>query len=281
MLHEWIGRHARGLAGHRSGGEVPLQRREHVRRECPDRGGEQRHVHDRRLTGSLASVERAGDAEGELHRAVPVAEATALIDRSFERRRRQRGAEPAPGPVGSGVVGGLVGVGPAHAVAVAARVDDLGVDRADVVDVEPELRERRRQEVRDEHVRGLDQAQQQVAALGGRDVEADAALAAVVHLHRLVHSARREAEDALAHEAAVAVTGDGVLDLDHVGTPVGEQRAARGHEHELGELDDTDAFEDGHGRCGDGHGFPTARCFTCWNDRIPSTPRSRPMPLCL
>ena len=166
-------------------------------------------------------------------------------------------------------------------MAVPAGIDDLGVDRAEVVDTEAQLRERRRQEVRDEDVRRVDQAQQQVATLGGSDVEADAPLAAVVHLHRLVHPARAEPEDALAHEAAVAITGDRVLDLDHVGAPVGEQRAACGHEHELRELDDTDAFEDGHRRPGHGHGLPTERCFTCWKERIPSTPRSRPMPLCL
>ena len=122
----------------------------------------------------------------------------------------------------------------------------LRIDGSEVVDVDAPLRERRRQEVRDEHVGRLDQAKQQIATLGRSDVEADAALAAVVHLHRLIHAARREPEDALAHEAAVPVTRDRVLDLDHVGAPVGEQRAARGHEHELGELDDTHALEHRH-----------------------------------
>ena len=79
-----IERHACGLTGYWSGSEVPLQRREHVRCQRPDRGGEQRHVYDRRLTGALASVERAGDAEGELHRGVPVAETATLVDRSLE-----------------------------------------------------------------------------------------------------------------------------------------------------------------------------------------------------
>ena len=122
----------------------------------------------------------------------------------------------------------------------------------------PKLREGRRQEVGEEHVGRLDEAEQQVAAFGRRDVEADAPLPAVVHLHRLVHAARADLQDPLAREAAVAVAGDGVLDLDHVGTPVGEQRAARGDEDELRELDDANAVEDRHRRRGGTHGLATA-----------------------
>ena len=92
---------------------------------------------------------------------------------------------------------------------------------------------------------------------------------------------RADLQDPLAREAAVAVAGDGVLDLDHVGTPVGEQRAARGDEDELRELDDANAVEDRHRRRGGTHGLATERCLTCWKARMPSTPRSRPMPLCL
>ena len=43
-------------------------------------------------------------------------------------------------------------------------------------------------------------------------------------------------------DAALRVAGDGVLDLDHVGTPVGQHRTGRGREGELRHLEDAHAF---------------------------------------
>ena len=270
-----VRRHPRDLVGRGCGGKVTLQRRQHVGAERPHRAREQRHVDDRRLTRLRAPEQRAGDPERELHARVAVAEPAALVDGPVERRGRQGGTEAAPRPERGRVVGGLVGVGPSHAEPVAPRVDEPGVDGAQLVDTEPEAVERVGEEVGEEHVGGADEPEQQLAPLVRAHVEADAALATVRELHRLVHAAVGDPQDPLAHEAAVAVAGDGVLDLDDVGAPVGEQRARHGDEEELRELHDAHAVEHRHRRrahCG----LPMLRCLTCWKARMPSTPRSRP-----
>ena len=49
-------------------------------------------------------------------------------------------------------------------------------------------------------------------------------------------------ESAHVDEAALGVAAHRVLDLDDVGTPVGEDRPRRGHERELGHLEDANAL---------------------------------------
>ena len=98
------------------------------------------------------------------------------------------------------------------------------------------------QEVGEEHV-GL--AHELVAAPrappGMLEREADAALAPVGVLHERLERARGRAAGADV-QAALGVAGDGVLDLDDVGAPVGEHRAGRGREGELRHLDDLHAL---------------------------------------
>jgi len=82
------------------------------------------------------------------------------------------------------------------------------------------------QEVGEEHVGGLHQLHEDGVGVGVLEGEADAALAAVRVLHQRLERAVRRAAGSEA-EAALRVAGLGVLDLDHVGAPVGEDRAGR------------------------------------------------------
>ena len=82
---------------------------------------------------------------------------------------------------------------------------------------------------------------QDVQRLGPLQRQADAALPAVGVLHQGREGA---APDRHAHhraEAALGVTPLCVLDFDHVGAPIRQDRAGRGHERELGDLEDTHA----------------------------------------
>ena len=82
-----------------------------------------------------------------------------------------------------------------------------------------------------------------------REVEAEALLAPVGVLEQHVDAAA-ERHGAARREAAHGVAALDVLDLDHLGAPVGEQRRRRGHEGVLGHLEDADALH----HCG--HGSP-------------------------
>ena len=53
---------------------------------------------------------------------------------------------------------------------------------------------------------------------------------------------RVELDAAHVEEAALGIAAHGMLDLDDVGAPVGQDRAGRGHERELRHLEDPDAL---------------------------------------
>jgi len=101
--------------------------------------------------------------------------------------------------------------------------------------------EHRRQEVGQEHVRGLDQLQQDGSPLVSLEIDGHAALVAVDHLHGVVDRRRAGAGK---DETAIAVATLGMLDLDDLGTPVRQQCARHRDEDPLRELDDTDTAED-------------------------------------
>ena len=159
------------------------------------------------------------------------------------------GAGGADGHAGAGpererVVGALVGVGPARALAVPADVDDLLVVRADVVDLDVQLLQHARELVGEEHVGRRDELVQDREAVGRREVEAEALLAAVGVLEQRVHVVAHVGDDAGGREAAHGVAPFDVLDLDDLRTPVGEERRRRRHEGVLGDLEDADALHD-------------------------------------
>ena len=138
---------------------------------------------------------------------------------------RGRGAAPERGHV----VTAAVGLGAARAERAAARVDDLRVHGAHVVDLDAELPAGGGQQRREEHVGAANQIVEHLATRVGADVDADAALAAVrvleVHVDVGVGHER-----AGAHQAALRIAGHGVFDLDHVRAPVGQHAAGRGDE---------------------------------------------------
>ena len=82
------------------------------------------------------------------------------------------------------------------------------------------------------------------------------------------------------HEAALRIAGDGVLDLDHVGAPVGQHGARRGDEAVHGDLEDADARQRGR-PFNLAHAITVAKVLRSMNSSSPATPISRPMPDCL
>ena len=104
-----------------------------------------------------------------------------------------------------------------------------------------ELLARVGQEAGQEHVRRLGQLVQDLAAAFRREIDPEAALAPVRLLPHEVEADRRQ--QARGDEAALRIARHRVLDLDHVGAPVGEHAARRRHEPPLRDLENTHAFE--------------------------------------
>ncbi len=220
---------------------VATERGEDVGGQRPHRGREQRHVDDRAPPGPLPLEQRGRHAEGEGHRAVAIPHRTPLVDRVVAVRRGQDVGQSPAGPEGRGVVAGPVGVGAPDAVAVTARVDEARVALGHRRGIEAQAPEGAGPQARQENVGRLEQPVQYGAAVVVLDVERKRLLARVGQRHRQVH-ALALAPDALRGQPAVGVATRG-LDVDDVGTPVGEQCAGDRHEHPLGQLDDAHARE--------------------------------------
>jgi hypothetical protein len=118
-------------------------------------------------------------------------------------------------------------VSAAPAVRGAGREDDPRVHGPDVIHVDMQLLSLIGQEVGQEDVGRLGQAQQQFVTLGGFHVEPDTALAPVGQLDHVGHAAERD--EPRGHQAALRVSGLGVLHLDHVRAPLGQDRARHRH----------------------------------------------------
>src|SRR5262249_35065664 len=214
-----------------------------VGREDPHRRAEQRDVDHGRHAGALAAEERRRDATGHRHATRRVAEGGALHDRRGGARRREGMRDAAARPERRRVVATLLGIGAGRALAMPAHVDDPQVDGPDGLHVDAELAACLGQEVGEEDVGGLDEPDQHVAPLRVADVDADAALPAVRLLHHEVDAAG-VGEEAGGHQAPLRVAGDGMLDFDDVGAPVGQHRPGRRHEPPLRDLDDAHPRED-------------------------------------
>src|SRR5207244_5613912 len=103
------------------------------------------------------------------------------------------------------VVATAGGIGSASAPSRTSDVDDVGVVRTDVVDVDAEALADARPLVGEEDVRDRREAVEDGAPFVGAEVEADAALPAVGVLEQDVHHARK-IHDAGAGKAAHRVT---------------------------------------------------------------------------
>ena len=194
------------------------------------------------LAGAFAMKQRRRDTAGDVHPADRIAERrNALRQRAAEFLGCQRVAHAAARPERGAVESAGVAFGSLVAVGAAARVDDVRVGRADVLDVELVLLPLRGHVVGQEHVGGLGDLVEDFLAAGCGHVDADAALAAVGMLDQRV-PVRIQLEAAHVDEAALGVAAHRVLDLDDVRAPVGEDRSGRRNERELRNLEDANAL---------------------------------------
>ncbi len=220
-----------GVLGDRDG----AAHRPHGRRQ-------ERHVDHLGVAGALPVQERGGDAAGDGHGADRVAErGPGLVDRLGEVGGSHRVGDAGAGPEPERVVPAGVGVGAAVAVARAAHVDDVRVVGPDVVGIDLQLGSDAGHLVGEEDVGDGGEPVEDVAPGGVGEVEPEALLAPVRVLHEHGHLAV-EPGDAGRRQPTRGVAAGDVLDLDHLGTPVGEDAGRGGHEGVLGDLEDADAF---------------------------------------
>src|SRR5690606_13830686 len=142
------------------------------------------------------------------------------------------------------VVPAALGLGAALAVGRAAHVDDVRVGGADVVDVDAELAADGGQEVGQEDVRLRDQPEQYLPAAGRGHVQPHALLTAVGNLDHVVHPTAAGHQPG-ADQPALRVPGLGMLDLDDLGAPLGQDGAGHRHVRPGRDLDDLHTVQDG------------------------------------
>jgi hypothetical protein len=143
-------------------------------------------------------------------------------------------------PVRARVVSAAPGVGTAGTERRTAYVDQRRVVRADVVDVEVKAAASVGPKVHHEHVGRLEQPRQHGASFRVLEIDAQRALAAVGGLEERIHASVHVVQTR-GHEAAVRVTGQRVLDLQHLGPPLGEHGALHRDEDVRRDLDDPHA----------------------------------------
>ena len=208
----------------------------------PPGRAQQGHVDLHRLAGALAMKQRRRDSARDVHPADRVAERRdALRQRATQLLGGQRMAHAAARPERSAVEAAGVPSGSLVAVGAAARVDDVRVHRANVLDVELVLLTLCGHVVRQEHVGGLGDLVQHFLSTGGGHVDADAAFTAIGMLDQRV-PVRVELEPAHVDETALGVATHRVLHLDDVCAPIGEDRPRRRHERELRDFEDPNAL---------------------------------------
>ena len=133
------------------------------------------------------------------------------------------------------VHGRVVAVGAIAPIARGGRVDEPREARLQRIPAQAQPVHHAGPEILHQHVGGLQQAQQQRAALFGFQVERDGALVGVEHGER-----QRRAARTLAVAQAVAFER---LDLDHVGARHGQQERAIGTGIDARQIDDANTAE--------------------------------------
>ena len=232
------------LAGSGTPGHVQLERQGDGRAHGPHADTEQGDVERQRLTCPLPVEQRAEDAAGDGHAAdgVPVARTRLPGEIVDVGGRRPHGAA-GPAPVTQEVVAATVRLGPALAGTGAGHVDDVGVVGLDVLELDVQLLPDGGHLVGQEDVARGGQAVDQVEAFWLADVDADALLAPVGVLEQHVHGPHG-GHDAGGGESTHGVAALGVLDLDDLGAPVGQDGGRRRHEGVLGDLEDANTLHD-------------------------------------
>ena len=235
---------AAAAAGTGAPGHVELERQGDGRAHGPHAHAEQRDVERQGLTRALPVEEGAEDAAGDGHAAdgVPVAR-PGLPGEVVDVGGRGAHGAPGPAPVAQEVVAAAVGFGPALAGARPGHVDDVGVVGLDVLELDVQLLPDGGHLVGQEDVARRGQAVDQVEALRRADVDADALLAPVGVLEQHVDGAHG-GHDTAGGQSTHGVAPLGVLDLDDLGTPVGQDGGRGRHEGVLGDLEDANTLHD-------------------------------------
>src|SRR4026209_2126259 len=203
------------------------------RREA-DRGLQQRALDLLAPSGPLALVERGQHALG-----APPAGAQ-LADWKAPPGGRPVGlagdVHDAPHALGDEIEAALLAIGPVGAEAGELRVDEPRIGGAERLPAEPGAVHHRRAVVLHEHVGGDDQLREDLAAARALVVEGEALLVAVDVAEVRVALA------AVAH-AARGVARARALQLDHLGSHVGQDHGAEGPRHVLGQVEHLHAVE--------------------------------------
>ena len=173
-------------------------------------------------TGSLP-IKKGGRHRGGCRHAGGVVAHPAPLKRGVAARGGQQAGDARAGPEGGDVVGGPVGVGTLGAVAGDQAVDETGEPFADRRVVQAEALEGADPQVGDEYVGAGQQVHGNCQALFGTEVHGDAPLGAVVHLEDRV-GGHIATQHPLEQAARIPRRR---LDLDHVGTPVGQNAPSR------------------------------------------------------
>ena len=120
-------------------------------------------------------------------------------------------------------------------------VDDIGIGRPDVLDVDLHFLARTRQEIGQENIRLPGEFIEELATFRMDEIDPDAALAAVGVLHQKVD---RPGVVLAAHlqQPTLAVSTFGVLHLQHIRTPVRQDRTRCRNEGKLSHLQHSNAF---------------------------------------
>src|ERR1700684_4139143 len=121
----------------------------------------------------------------------------------------------------------------------ASDVDDLRIGRPEVVHVDSQPGSGSGQEVGQEHVAAAGQIEEDLARGRMLEGQADAALPSVGVLHQRLEGPLGDATGTDL-QPALGVSGNGVLHLDHVSAPIGEDGARGRGKGELGYLKNAD-----------------------------------------
>ena len=139
---------------------------------CPDPHAQQRDVDDPGIARPLAFEQGCGYPAGDRHPTDRIAVGRAWL-RHHAVHVTRRGSERSPGtaPESGHVISARARIVAEWSVRASARVDDVGVDGAQVIDVDAQFLAGVRQEVGQEHIARARDVHQQLVPVGGRHVQ--------------------------------------------------------------------------------------------------------------
>jgi hypothetical protein len=161
---------------------------------------------------------------------------SAALERRCVSRTGEQVGQSGPGPERGDVVGRAVGVRSRHAIPGDEAIDQLRIAPGHRLEIEAETLQCAGPDVGHEHVGTGQQLECDPLPFGGGQVQHDAALGAVVHFERRVLP-RLDLQHSPEHAGRVSRRR---LDLDDVGTPVGEYPSGGGRRDPDSEFDDLD-----------------------------------------